>query len=452
MSSRVRRFLIVLLMGLPGIALAQEPEARDLDAEDCGPIPEATPRIREALAAPAGEGASAVLVLPKAALAQVGSAKELLGDGVEVLSSVWSPLLCSSISRIRGPANVAPASWVPGLPEGGSLVTDDRYFTGATTAAPPATEPAPPGPQTAPDPPTVGDGAGSAPEADTIGADPYRPLQYALDELEIEASRIVTRGAGTRIAVLDSTPQIDHPDLGPIEIRQRFVPPGASLHGTLITGLLAARPDNGVGIVGMVPDAQVIPIPVCRPTEPTTPLGDECALFDVLQGLDAAWERRAHIVNLSLAGPSNPLLESAMTRLSALGVSLVAAAGNDGSEEALYPAAYPTVIGVGATGRGGVAYARGNRGPGTEITAPGVDVVSTAPGGGFAFADGTSLATAYVTGALSLLASASGDLALAREALFRAARQPTRATSRIGVLPPICDALAEAGRPCAATP
>ncbi len=447
MSTRFRRLLIVLVLGLPGFALA-EPEARDLDAEDCGPIPEATPRIREALSTPAAEGASAVLVLPKAALAQIGSASELLGDGVEVLSSVWSPLLCSSISRIRGPANVAPEDWVPGLPDEGSLVTDDRYFTGAASAS----EAAPDDPATK----TAADEAESATATPAggpgLGSDPYRPLQYALDELELEASRIVTRGAGTRIAVLDSTPQVDHPDLGPIELRDRFVPPGASLHGTLITGLLAARPDNGFGIVGMVPDAEVIPIPVCRPTEPVTPLGDECALFDVLQGLDAAWNRRAHIVNLSLAGPSNPLLEGAMTRLAALGVSLVAAAGNDGSEEALYPAAYPTVIGVGATGRGGVPYASGNRGPGTEITAPGVDVVSTAPGGGFAFADGTSLATAYVSGALSLLASASGDLALAREALFRAARAPTRATRRIGVLPPICDALAEAGRPCASTP
>ena len=135
-------------------------------------------------------------MLPKAALADIGSPAELLADGVEVLSSVWSPLLCSSVSRIRGPGGVAPAAWVPELPEGGSLVTDDRYYTGST-AAKPAPEPGGPTAESEPSP---------AMPASRVGADPYRPLQYALDELGIDASRVVTRGAGTRIAVLDSTP------------------------------------------------------------------------------------------------------------------------------------------------------------------------------------------------------------------------------------------------------
>lgn len=407
-----------------GPAAASEGPA---DAGSCAALPEPDARIAQALADSAGAAPGALLVLSGPALGDPSEAQGLLADGVEVVSSFWSPLLCASITRLRGPAELPTGRWAPDLPEGGLLVPDDRYHTSASRAP-----------------------AGAVPVADT--PDPYRPLQYALDELGVDASRAITRGAGTRIAVLDSTPQSDHPDLPALSVPARFVPDEASRHGTLVVGVLAARAGNGFGIAGLVPEATVLPVPVCRAATDAAEGGDECALFDVLQGLDAAWEVRAHIVNLSLAGPPNPLLQGAADRLAALGVSLVAAAGNDASEEPLYPAAYPSVIGVGATGRQGDAYSRGNRGPGTELTAPGVDVVSTAPRDGFAFADGTSLATVHVSGVLALLASASGDLTLARQALFRSARRHPRATRRVGVLPTVCEALAELDRACATNP
>ena len=414
------RLLLILLSAL---SLLLSPTAwASEDEEPCEPLPEAAPRIREALEEPAGPGgATVLLVLPRAALDSLDEPSSILAEGVSIVESFWSPVLCASISRLRGPAGLRAGSLVPGLPDSGSLVPDDTYFTNA-------------------------DAILDTEEEAARGPDPYRPLQYALDELGIDAARPVSAGAGTRIAVLDSAPDTKHPDLVGIKIAAQIVPQGPAHHGTMIAGILGARPDNQFGITGIAPEAAVMAIPVCVPGPPER--GDACALFDVLRGLDAAWELRAHVVNLSLAGPTNPLLQAATDRLDRLGVTLIAAAGNDAGSGALYPAAYSSVIGVGATGRNGAPYPEGNRGPGLELTAPGIDIVSTAPGGGFAFADGTSLATAHVSGVLALLASASGDLARARRTLLLEAHRHARAEGQVGVLPRVCDMLRKLERPC----
>lgn len=422
---RLLLLLSALSLLLPSAARAEEDAAQaDEDTQVCAPLPEAAPRIREALAAPAGPaGATVLLVLPRTGLSDLDEPSSILAEGVSIVESFWSPVLCASISRLRGPPGLPAGSLVPGLPDSGSVVPDDTYFTSASV----------PG----------------AEEEDSLhGPDPYRPLQYALDELGVDAARPVSTGAGTRIAILDSTPDTTHPDLARVEIAARIVDERPAQHGTMVAGILAAEPDNRVGIRGVAPDARVMAIPVCVP-DPSE-RGDACALYDVLRGLDAAWELRAHVVNLSLAGPTNPLLQAAVDRLDQLGVTLIAAAGNDGGSGALYPAAYSSVIGVGATGRGGAPYPAGNVGPGLELTAPGVDIVSTAPGGGFAFGDGTSLATAHVSGVLAVLASASGKLALARQTLLLEAHRHTRADGRVGVLPQLCEMLRILERPCPA--
>jgi subtilisin family serine protease len=136
-----------------------------------------------------------------------------------------------------------------------------------------------------------------------------------------------------------------------------------------------------------------------------------------------------------------------MDRLDQLGVVLVAAVGNEGLDVPRYPAAYPSVIGVGAVDSKGRVYPRGNRGPAVEVLAPGVEIVSTVPGDTFAFGDGTSLAAANVTGVLALAIAASGDPLAARTAFFQAAQQDS-ATLPIR-MPSICAVLKRLGKPCA---
>ena len=168
----------------------------------------------------------------------------------------------------------------------------------------------------------------------------------------------------------------------------------------------------------------------------------------MLSGIDSAWQEKARVVNMAVAGPPNPVLGRAVERLDDLGIAVVAAAGNEGTSDPRFPAAYPTVIGVGALDREGKPFAQGNRGRSVEILAPGVEIVSTVPGGGFSFSDGTSLATAHVSAALSLLSSVTPDVKEARAALFRQGFQHPRATEQTAVLGPLCPALAELGHPC----
>jgi subtilisin family serine protease len=286
----------------------------------------------------------------------------------------------------------------------------------------------------------------SAAEVRPIGAgsDPYRSLQYGLDQAQIDAARAVTAGAGARVALLDSAADTSHRELARVRIVR---PPGGpepkpASHGSLLAGVVAAIEKNDFGIEGTAPGVELLSIPVCAPAAGTT---DECRLADLLRGVDVAWEQKVQLVNVSLVGPPNPLLRRAMDRLDQLGVVVVAAVGNEGTDEPRYPAAYPSVIGVGAVDRDGAPYARGNRGPAVEVLAPGVEIVSSVPGDAFAFGDGTSLAAAHVSGVLALAIAASGDPLAARTAFFQVAQEGGELPV---VVPPVCEVLARLGKPC----
>jgi hypothetical protein len=382
-------------------------------------------------AAPASEEplpGEALLAFPKRPDGTLATDFEL-GPGVRIAESYWSPVLCATVARIVGPSGASLAQLVPRVPTGGTVAPHDRYRTAGVTI-----RPAPELPATQGEP------------------DPYRNLQYGLDRVGAEAAWRVSRGAGVRVALLDSAPETAHRDLAGVQVSA--VPGGpasaAATHGTLMAGVLRAVVRNGYGIAGLAPAAEVVAIPVCRPAGAAA--SDECGLYDMLRGVDRAFDERAAVVNLSLVGPPNPLLERAMDRLEKLGSLVVAAAGNEGTSEPRYPAAYPSVIGVGAIGADGTPYARGNRGLSAEILAPGVEVLSTVPGDAFAFGDGTSLAAAHVSGALAVLIGAGGEPSAARTALFQsaeAARAPSASPSSPPPLPSLCDALGRLGAgPC----
>ncbi|MGH0035001.1 MAG: S8 family serine peptidase [Myxococcota bacterium] len=352
-----------------------------------------------------------------------------LGPGAHVATSYWSPVLCATVARVVGPPGASPEALVTQLPESAVLAANEVYVT----AAPEVT----PAPAPAPTP---------TPE---VEVDPYRPLQYALDRAGVEAARAVTDGRGVTVAILDSAPALPHRDLASVTVAAaddaQTRPPG--VHGTLLAGIVGATENNGFGIAGIAPGASVVSVPVCTPEGATA--RDRCLLFDLLRGLDVAWNHEAQVVNLSLVGPSSPLLERAVARLDSLGVVTVAAAGNEGSSAPRYPAAYPTVVGVAAVDRDGRLWDRSNRGLSAEIAAPGVGILSTTPGDAFAFGDGTSLAAAQVSGLLALLTSASGDPLAARRALFRAGHAADHSVdpATAGVAP-LCRSLQLLGRPC----
>ena len=115
-------------------------------------------------------------------------------------------------------------------------------------------------------------------------------------------------------------------------------------------------------------------------------------------------QSKARVINMSFAGPSDPMLRKALAAARAKGITLVAAAGNAGPKSPpLYPAADPNVIAVTAIDADDQLFSGANRGSYVTVAAPGVDILVPAPGGRYEVTTGTSVAAAHVTGLVALL-------------------------------------------------
>ncbi|MNJ42736.1 Minor extracellular protease Epr precursor [compost metagenome] len=130
-------------------------------------------------------------------------------------------------------------------------------------------------------------------------------------------------------------------------------------------------------------------------------------------------EQRATVVNISLVGPRNLLVQRAVARAQARGVTVVAAVGNDGpAAPPLYPAAYEGVVGVTGVSARDRALPEGARGPQVDFAAPGADMAAAAQGGTWTGVRGASFASPIVAGLLARGGGGPGAI----EALSRSAR------------------------------
>lgn len=144
-------------------------------------------------------------------------------------------------------------------------------------------------------------------------------------------------------------------------------------HGTHVAGTIAAS-ENGQGVVGVAPAANVLAARVCG--------GLGCSSVGIVRAIDWAISEKVDVINMSLGGPfpSKAQLE-ATERAEAAGVTVVAASGNDGSDRIGYPAGFPTVISVGAVTPELSRAPFSQHGEGLSITAPGTEVNSSVPAG-----------------------------------------------------------------------
>ncbi|MGE5240611.1 MAG: S8 family serine peptidase [Bacteroidota bacterium] len=216
-------------------------------------------------------------------------------------------------------------------------------------------------------------------------------------------------GGGMRIGLLDSTVDQDHPALrGRAITEQSFLaagirpaPPG---HGTATAALLVANPQAS-GLSGLVPDAHLYIANIFRDRGHREI--DTTAEWIVL-ALDWLASQRVSIVNMSLGGPRNLLVEAAVQRLQERGVAVVAAAGNGGEKgPPVYPAAQPGVVAVTAVDAKLNIYEHATHGDYIAFSAPGVDVWTAAPGRDGVYVSGTSYAVPFVTAALAQAHSAN---------------------------------------------
>ena len=231
-------------------------------------------------------------------------------------------------------------------------------------------------------------------------------VQWAPAQVGARSAWDVTHGSpSVVVAVLDTGVDTTHPDLaGKVVVgANHSTSPTVSDkvgHGTHVAGTIGARTNNHTGVAGIGWDTTLLSIKV---------LGDGGAGFasDVAAGIRDAVAAGARVVNLSMAGDDDPLVRSAVADAIAAGVLVVAAAGNDVSEAPDFPAGYPGVIGVAATGRDDrVPPNLSRRGTWVPLGAPGVGIVSTVPGATYRVDNGTSMAAAHVSGAAALVFAA----------------------------------------------
>lgn len=209
-----------------------------------------------------------------------------------------------------------------------------------------------------------------------------------------------TCGVVARIGMVDSAVNEDLANFAHRKLTtKRFSSAGVDskelAHGSAIAALLIGGPDDQP--LGMLPKAELFAADVFSMTKEGKLSTDAARLAS---GLDWLSGKKPAAINLSLQGPDNPVLAVVTRRLLEQGVTLVAAAGNDGPmAPPLYPAAYPGVIAVTAVDRYGGIYPLANSGSYIALAAPGVNIWTVDGDGAAVLRDGTSFAAPFVTAA-----------------------------------------------------
>jgi hypothetical protein len=254
--------------------------------------------------------------------------------------------------------------------------------------------------------------------------DPYFGLQRGFQQMDVADAHPWSRGDGVKVAVIDTGVDIQHPDLrGRIAAAVNFVDSDDAQfqhdrHGTEMAGVIAAVANNRQGIVGVAPNAKLLVYKACWQARSDADAA-RCNSFTLARALTAAFDAHAQVVNLSLAGPEDPLLGDLIREGQHRGVLFVGAAA-DGA-----------AVQDGLLHQAGVIEVASADTPSpidTVLYAPGREILTLLPGGHYDFASGASIATAQVSGVVALmLAKNPGLSATAAYRLLRDTSSPLKA-------------------------
>ncbi len=250
-----------------------------------------------------------------------------------------------------------------------------------------------------------------------------RQAEWPLDAAHFHAEQAwtISRGHGTTIAVLDSGCQADHPDLtGQVLPGTGFAgvagdtgqsDRSSNSHGTSIAAIIAGsgKNDGGTGVIGLAPDAKILPVRVT--------IDGETQPISLAEGIVYAVDHGSRIITISESTPvPDPNLRSAIEHALARGALVVAGTGNSGraGNPPSYPAYFPGVVAVTGIDSGNEFWPDSQSGPQVTLAAPAADIVSANNHGGYLRGDGTSYAAPYVAAAAALVWSKWPDLAAGR--------------------------------------
>jgi subtilisin family serine protease len=224
--------------------------------------------------------------------------------------------------------------------------------------------------------------------------DPLFAAEPAAAQWHLADLHRIASGRGTRVAVIDSGIDDRHPDLaGQVAVNRNFVagqPLVPEQHGTAVAGIIAAKGNNHIGIIGVAPGARLLGLRACWQSRGST----ACDTLSLAKALYFAVESKADVINLSLSGPDARLLREILGIASARGTAVVAAF-DPKLPGGGFPASAPGVIAVSDAPVGGSH--------GEVYVAPGREVPTTEPGGRWFLVNGSSFAAAHVSGLVALI-------------------------------------------------
>lgn len=217
-----------------------------------------------------------------------------------------------------------------------------------------------------------------------------------------------TGNSSVVVAVTDNAIDTNHPDLTNKVLPGQNTAEGTNdpnpcggntgFHGSHVAGTVGAETDNSIGVASIGWDISILPVAIGRCSDG--------ALTGGFDGIIWAADNGADVINMSWGGGgSSNYGQQVCDYAWNLGCILVAAAGNDGTDQQFYPAAYNNVVSVAATDQNDQKAGFSQYGTWLDISAPGVQIASTDENNGYQFSQGTSMASPLVAGFMGLMKS-----------------------------------------------
>ncbi|MGD2248699.1 MAG: S8 family peptidase [Candidatus Methanofastidiosia archaeon] len=242
---------------------------------------------------------------------------------------------------------------------------------------------------------------------------PPEELPWGVDRIDADLAWSTTKGAGVKVAIVDTGIDMDHPDLvanikggfNAIAPARKYKDPNNfdddHGHGSHCAGIVAAV-DNDIGVIGVAPEAWLYGVKV---------LDGSGAGYDsdIIEGIQWCVDNGIQVISCSFGGyGDDQASRDAYQAAWDAGCLIVAAAGNDGYEDPdLWPAGYPTVMAISATDSSDNVTSWSNYGDEIELAAPGSSIYSTYKRGGYTTMSGTSMACPHVSGVAALVWAAN---------------------------------------------
>jgi subtilisin family serine protease len=233
---------------------------------------------------------------------------------------------------------------------------------------------------------------------------------YPIDETGVSIFHKTTKGRGTTICMVDTPVDIFHPTLSDalIEtldlVKYQSKSSDAMLHGTSVAGVLVSQNK----FIGVAPKAKLYAIGAFSGTK-KNPSQLEGSSSDVAKAIDSCIQHDVDVINLSFTGGRDSLVEKLVKKALKKGIIVIAASGNGGHNgSTIYPAQIPGVLATTAVDTNNQLFTKADKGTFIDYAAPGVNILTIAPGGKYKIATGTSFSAAYLSGITALLLS-EGD-------------------------------------------